>query len=110
MTGPTYTPSDEMARTPRPTAEQECLSCIMWCHRHLPEDADFETRAAWLDANAPHHWGKRDWGWRTWLRCRKAYLSLLWPGKPAPELTPDNAPLLFWRGGGRQPSTERRDQ
>lgn len=24
---------------------------------------------------------------------------LLWPGKPAPELTREAAPLLFWRDG-----------
>ncbi|MDE2754661.1 MAG: hypothetical protein OXI83_18985, partial [Gemmatimonadota bacterium] len=77
--------------------EDEVLACIQHCHFQLPEDADWETRRATLDANAPVHWRgdaphvRR--GWRAWKRCRDAYLKLLWPGKPAPELTPADAPL-----------------
>lgn len=100
MRRPEFTASEMMAYTQPRTVEEECLACIQWCHMRLPENASYSERVSKLDANAPHHWGRRDFGWRTWLRCRKAYLVMLWPGRPAPELTPEAAPLFFWRGGG----------
>ena len=78
--------------------EAQVWDCIQFCHFQLPADASWDERKAELDANAPP-WDREGFSWRIWRRCRKAYLNLLWPGKPAPELTPADAPLLFWRGG-----------
>ena len=75
------------------------VGCILWCHHQLPEDADYNLRAELLDGNAPVHWPREHYGWKVWRHCRDQYLALLWPGRPAPELTPETAPLLFWRDG-----------
>ncbi|MXW85285.1 MAG: hypothetical protein F4103_08400 [Boseongicola sp. SB0673_bin_14] len=99
MMRPPFSATSQMGRHTERSIRQEVLACIQWCHLNVPENADYGTRAAKLDANAPLHWGRADFGWRTWLRCRDQYLSLLWPGRPTPELTPDAAPLLFWREG-----------
>lgn len=74
--------------------QDAALDAIQRAHLSMPEDADYEMRRCAVEARYP--FGLRvGYPYKVWLRCRREYMSKLWPGRPAKPLDAETAPLFF---------------
>ena len=74
--------------------QDAALDAIQRAHLSLPEDADYERRRSAVEARYP--FGLRiGHPYDVWRRCRREYMSKLWPGRPAKPLDAESTPLFF---------------